>query len=151
MKKALLSLCIAVIASSAVAANFASDEQTLRNLNREMALATYMADVNWFRLHLSEDYVQITSTGLLLTKAELIDQLAKDGAKMEPYEASDVRIRAHGSTAIVTGRIVQKSTAGGDRVTADLRYSNVWIRTNEGWINVSGQSSPISIKRERLK
>jgi ketosteroid isomerase-like protein len=151
VKKALISLCIVFIASSAAAASFASDEQTLRNLDREMALATYMTDINWFRLHLSDDYVLITSTGVLQTKAELLDHLAKDDVKMEPYQASDVRIHAHGSTAIVTGRIVQKYTAGGDRVIAELRYSSVWVKTDEGWFNISGQISPISIKRERVK
>ena len=151
MKKAILSFCLAVIASSAAAANFASDEQALRRLDREMAIATYMADPNWFRIHLSDDYVRITSTGELQTKAELVESMKKRGTYLEPFEASDVRIRAHGSTAIVTGRIVQRYKEAGDQVVAELRYNDVWIKTDEGWLNIYSQVSPIAIKRERAK
>jgi ketosteroid isomerase-like protein len=151
VKKAILSLCIAVIASAAAGANFASDEQALRRLDRQMAIATYMADANWFRIHLSDDYVRITSTGELQTKAALVESIKKRGTYIEPYEASDVRIRAHGSTAIVTGRIVQRYKEAGDQVIAELRYNDVWIKTDEGWLNISSQVSPIAIKRERVK
>ena len=151
MKKALISLCIVLIASSTVAAGFPSDEQILRNLDRELAVATYSADANWFRLHLADDCLLITSTGELQTKAGLIDKLARDKMKMEPYDASDVQIHAYGGTAIVTGRIIQKYTAEGDRVIAVLRYSDVWLKTAEGWFNISGQLTPISIKREHIK
>lgn len=151
MKKVILSFCIAVIASSLTAASFASDEQALRKLDREMAIATYMADANWFRVHLSDDYVRITSTGELQTKADLIESMKKRGTYLEPYEATDVRIRAHGSTAIVTGRIVQRYKEAGEQVIAELRYNDVWIKTDEGWFNISSQVSPIAIKRERAK
>ena len=151
MNKAILSFCIAVIASSASAASFASDEQAIRKLDREMAVATYMADAEWFRLHLSDDYVRITSSGELQTKAELIESMKKRGTYIEPYETGDVRIHAYGSTVIVTGRIVQRHKEAGERVVAELRYSDVWIKTEEGWFNISGQVSPIAIKRERLK
>ena len=151
MKKVILSFCIAVVASSLAAANFASDEQALRRLDRQMTIATYMADANWFRIHLSDDYVRITSTGELETKAELVESIKRRGTYLEPYEATDVRIRAHGSTAIVTGRIVQRYKEAGDQVIAELRYNDVWIKTDEGWLNISSQVSPIAIKRERLK
>jgi ketosteroid isomerase-like protein len=150
VKKAVLSFCIGIIAASAHAANFASDEQALRRLDREMAIATYMADANWFRIHLSDDYVRITSSGELQTKTDLIKSMKKRGTYIAPYEASDVRIRAHGSTAIVTGRIVQRYEEAGQQVVAELRYNDVWIKTDEGWLNISSQVSPIAIKRERL-
>ncbi|HXH91753.1 MAG TPA: nuclear transport factor 2 family protein [Thermoanaerobaculia bacterium] len=151
MKRALITAALGFLAFSAVAANFASDEQALRRLDREMAVATYMADAEWFRTHLSDDYVRITSTGELQTKVELIALMKKQGTYIEPYETSDVQIHAHGSTAILTGRIVQRYGEAGERVVAELRYSDVWIKTEEGWFNISGQVSPVAIKRERLK
>jgi ketosteroid isomerase-like protein len=151
MRHALLAAAVAFLAFSVSAANFASDEQTIRKLDREMAIATYMADADWFRIHLSDDYVRITSSGELQTKAELIESMKKRGAYIEPYETSDVRIHAHGSTAIVTGHIVQRYREAGERVVAELRYSDVWIKTDEGWFNISSQVSPIAIKRERPK
>jgi hypothetical protein len=151
VKKTILSLLIVLFASSAFAASFASDEQALRKLDREQAIATYMTDAEWFRLHLSDDYVRITSSGALQTKQELIESMKHSKVEWEPYETSDVRIQAHGSTAIVSGRIVQKYTDGHERTVAELRYSDVWIRSSEGWFNVSSTISPIAIKHERKK
>lgn len=150
MKQILLSLSIVLITASAIAASFGSDEQTLRTLERDHALATYMPNVDWFRAHVSDDYVLVTGSGELKTKAEIIKQLDK-GVKMDPYEPADVQIHAYGSTAIVTAHIVRKYPEGRERVIADLRYMGVWIKTDEGWINISGQESPISIKREPRK
>jgi ketosteroid isomerase-like protein len=151
MRRTLLAATLGFLALSASAASFASDEQAIRKLDREMAIATYTADAEWFRIHLSDDYVRITSSGELQTKAELIESMKKRGTYIEPYETGDVRIHAYGSTVIVTGRIVQRYRESGERVVAELRYSDVWIKTEEGWFNISGQVSPITIKRERLK
>jgi ketosteroid isomerase-like protein len=110
-----------------------------------------MADVKWFSQHLADDYVLLTADGTQQTKTQLIEALSKPSRAIEAYETTDVQIRAYGSTAIVTGRMIQKSTVDGERVIADLRYSDVWIKTDDGWFNVSGQISPISVKRERVK
>jgi len=150
VKRAILSFAIALVVATAFAANFASDEQALRKLERELALATYMGDADWFRVHLSDDYVLITAGGVIKTKVELVAE-AEKGVKMEPYEPTEVSIRARGGTAIVSGRILQKSTVNGERITADLRYVNLWIRSDGGWFAVSGQLSPVSIKHEKIK
>jgi ketosteroid isomerase-like protein len=151
VKRTILFLAISLVAITAVAANFGGDEQALRKLDRDQAIATYMHDVTWFRQHLSDDYVLITGSGAVKTKAGLIAQLGKFDLKIEPYEPTEVTIRIYEDTAVVSGRILQKYTADGEHVTADLRYSDVWIKTPDGWVDVSGQASPISIKREKVK
>lgn len=151
VKRTLLFLAISLIAVTAFAANFGGDEQALRKLDRDQAIATYMRDLPWFRQHLSDDYMLITSSGATKTKAQLMTELGKADFKMAPYEPSEVTIRLYEDTAVVSGRILQKYNEGDERVTADLRYSDVWIKTPDGWINVSGHASPISIKREKLK
>ena len=151
VKRTLLLLALSLVAVTAFAANFGGDEQALRKLDRELVIATYMRDVAWFRQHLSDDYVLITGSGTSKTKAQLIAELEKSDVKMEPYEPSEVTVRLYDDTAVVSGRILQKYTAGGERITADLRYSDVWMKTPDGWINISGQASPIAIKKEKVK
>lgn len=153
MKRTILSLFLCLFVSSSFGANFGSDEQALRRLNREQALAMYMGDPAWFRIHVSDDYVLVTENGVEKTKAELVRELEKleKSVVMSPYEPTDVTIRAHGGTAIVTGRILQKYTEGGERVIADLRFSDIWIKTDNGWFGVYSQLTPVSIKREKVK
>jgi hypothetical protein len=150
VKRTIASLLLGFMAVAAFGANFLSDEQALQRLEREQTIATYMSDANWFRTHVSDDYTYITSSGVVKTKAQVVAELEK-GVTMEPYEATEMTIHAHDGVAIVSGRILQKTTAHGERVIADLRFSNVWIKTDNAWYCVSGQVSPVSIKRERTK
>jgi ketosteroid isomerase-like protein len=147
VKRILLSL----LAVTMLGATFGGDEQALRKLDRDLAIATYMNNAAWFKQHLSEDYQLITGSGTTKTKSQLIAQLEKGDVKMAPYEPTEVSVRVHGDAAVVSGRILQKYKSGGERVTADLRYSDVWIKIADGWYNVSGQQSPVSIKREKAK
>jgi ketosteroid isomerase-like protein len=152
VKRTIVVFFLLVIASiSASAANFGSDEQTLRALDRQHAIATYSADLKWLQLHLADDYVLITATGAELTKEQLIAQLKSGVIQSAAYEPTGVTIRAYGNTVIVSGRIVQKYTSGDERVTADLRYSDVWIKTDDGWYTIAGQLSPQSITKEKIK
>ena len=129
----------------------ADDLADLRRLDRELVVATYTKDAAWFTKNMSDDYVLITSTGKAKTRAALISELATPGLEMQPYEPSEVNVRLFGDTAVITGRIVQKYVYQDDRVEADLRYTDVWIRTGGAWKNVAGQASAISIKKESTK
>jgi ketosteroid isomerase-like protein len=150
VKRTIISLLLGFIVTSAFGASFASDEQSLRRLEREQAVAMTTGDASWFRNHTLDDFVLITGGGVAKTRARLIAEL-EEGIAIAPYEPTDITIRAHDSVAIVSGRIVQKTTEGGERVTADLRFTDVWIRTDNGWFSASSQQSPVSIKREPIK
>lgn len=150
VKRTNVVLLLCVLAASAFGASFLSDEQALRRLEREQAVAMYEGDAGWFRIHVSDDYVLITSSGAVKTKAQLIAELEK-GVVMEPYEPAELTVRIRDNAAIISGRILRKTTEGAERVIADLRFSDVWIKTDHGWFCVSGQFSPVSIKRERVK
>jgi len=150
VKRSIISLLLGITIPSAFGASFLSDEQTLRRLEREQAVAMTTGDATWFRNHTLDDFVLITANGVVKTRARLIAEL-EEGIAIEPYEPADITIRAHDNVAIVSGRIVQKTKEGGERVIAELRFSDVWIRTDNGWFSASSQLSPVSIKRERIK
>src|SRR5260370_1267061 len=119
----------------------ADDVADLRRLDRELVVATYTKDASWFARHMSDDYVLITSNGKLKPRADLVRELAPPGLEFQPYEPAEVNVRLFGDTAVITGRIVQKYTYNGDRVEADMRYLDVWVKTADGWKNVAGQAS----------
>ena len=129
----------------------ADDLADLRRLDRELVVATYSKDGAWFTKNLSDDYVLITSSGKAKTRSALIGELATPGLEMQPYEPAEVNVRLFGDTAVITGRIVQKYTYKDDRVEADLRYTDVWVKTPAGWKNVAGHASAISVKKESAK
>jgi hypothetical protein len=150
VKRTIISLLLGFVVASAFGASFLSDEQALRRLEREQAVAMTTGDAAWFRNHVLDDFTLTTGSGVVKTRARLIAEL-EEGVAIEPYEPADITIRTHDNVAIVSGRIVQKTTEGGERVTADLRFSDVWIKTDYGWFGASSQLSPVSVKRERMK
>jgi Domain of unknown function (DUF4440) len=150
VQRTILSLLAAFFVASAFAADFGSDEQALRRLEHEQAVAMVGSDATWFRNHLLDDYTLTTAGGVVKTRARLLAEL-EEGMAIAPYEPAEITIHAHDNVAIVSGRIVQKTTEGNERVIADLRFNDVWIRTDDGWLIASSQLSPVSVKRERIK
>lgn len=142
---------IAMLLLLAALPMLADDLADLRRLDRELVVATYTKDASWFTKHMSDDYVLITSSGKLKPRADLVRELGTPGLEFQPYEPAEVNVRLFGDTAVITGRIVQKYTYNGDRVEADLRYTDVWVKSPEGWKNVAGQASAVSIKKEPAK
>ena len=129
----------------------AEDTADLRRLDHELVVATYSKDPSWFTKNMSDDYVLITSNGKVKSRADLVRELATPGLEIQPYEPTEVNVRLFGSTAVITGRIVQKYLFQGEHAEADLRYTDVWVKTSEGWKNVAGHASAISIKKEPAK
>jgi ketosteroid isomerase-like protein len=141
---AMLSLLLALPA-------LADDVADLRRLDRELVVATYTKDAAWFTKNMSDDYVLITSSGKVKPRAALITELGTPGLEMQPYEPAEVNVRLFGDTAVITGRIVQKYTYKDDRVEADIRYTDVWVRSAGAWKNVAGHASAVSIRKESAK
>ncbi|HWW60199.1 MAG TPA: nuclear transport factor 2 family protein [Thermoanaerobaculia bacterium] len=146
MKK--LFLVVLLAASADV---FADDVADLRRLDRELVVATYTGDAAWWDRHMSADYTLLTSSGKIVSRELLLAQVGDKSLKMEAYEPTEVVVRTFGDTAVITGRILQKYTFGDTRVEADLRYTDVWLKTKDGWKTVAGHASAINVKREKAQ
>jgi hypothetical protein len=126
---------------------FADDAEEVRRLDKEITVATWTGDEVWFEENLADDFVLVTPTGGTKTKRDVIRELATPGMSMEPYDPKDVAVRMYGDAAVVTGRVLQRYTLGGIRITNDLRYSAVYVKKNRRWILVSQHISAMAVKR----
>ena len=127
--------------------HLADDEADLRSLDRGIVTATVAQDAGWFEKNLTPDYVLTTSRGSMISRADLLRDLKL--VKIEPYEPSEVVVRIYGDSAVITGRIVQKYSTNGEHIEADLRYTDVWLKTKEGWKNSAGHASAIKVTRTK--
>ena len=143
MKKIKLILFVLLFALPVLA----DDEADLRKLDRGIVTATIAQDAAWFEKNLTPDYVLTTSRGSMISRADLLRDLKL--VKIEPYEPSEVVVRIYGDTAVITGRIVQKYSTNGEHIEADLRYTDVWLKTKEGWKNSAGHASAIKVTRTK--
>ena len=141
-------LLVLLAAAPALAAT--PDETLLRQLDHDITTATWKNDVAWFEAHLSDDYVLTTSSGRIVGRAAFLAAVRSPVA-IEPYEPTEVVVHVVGETAIITGRIEQKYVLAGEAVDADLRYTDVWLKTSGGWKYAAGHASAISIKRSKVE
>ncbi|MBA2527021.1 MAG: nuclear transport factor 2 family protein [Pyrinomonadaceae bacterium] len=93
----------------------------------EAALASIYAD----------DYSVTTDTGDVQTKAQRLDWVKANAARLSTIEFQDLKTRVYGDTAVVTGRAT--STDYG----INSRIIQVWVKQGDTWRVVAGQNTPI--------
>lgn len=91
---------------------------------------------------LAEDFVALDADGTMHTKAEVVARTKK--AKWTTNEVADLKVTAHGDSAIATGSWIGKGTdANGKPVDAKERWADTWVKMANGkWQCVLGASAP---------
>jgi ketosteroid isomerase-like protein len=93
----------------------------------------------------TEDFILITSSGKIITKKDIVDQIASPELKLEINETSEVKVRVHGTTAVLTGVLHQKGSFRGKSFDVKLYVTDTWIKTKNGWKILSGQAVNIPV------
>jgi ketosteroid isomerase-like protein len=110
-----------------------STERRLAELNEGYVRAAQNADVEWYREHLSDDYLCSTVDGKLSNKEEFLRRIA-GGAAGARYAAVDTRIRVLGDMALIhSGFAYAKPDGSGGRG----RYTDIWLLRQGRWLCVS--------------
>ena len=87
-----------------------------------------------------DDFLLITSNGKTVTKTQIVEQIVSPELKLEVNETSEVRVRVHGTTAVLTGILQQKGSWQGKPFDVKLRVTDTWVKTDDGWRLLSGQA-----------
>jgi len=93
---------------------------------------------------LADDYVAITPSGTLQTKAETLDNLRSGKVHFTLLTITDRKVRFYGTTAVVTSLATMEATTPEGPVTGDYRYTRVYVRNAQGkWKIVSFEASHV--------
>jgi len=70
----------------------------------------------------------------------------KSGAvKFDSRELSDLNVRVYGNSAVVTGRVTQKSTENGKDTSGENHFTRVYVKEKDRWVvSVAQQATPIA-------
>jgi len=115
----------------------------LTRLDREFQQAVGAKDPVAVAKYLAEDYILITGSSRILTRKELLEEIAAPGLQWELNESSEVRVRVHGDAAVVTALLQQRGTDKGEHFDSPVRYTDTWIREHGVWRQVSGHASAV--------
>jgi ketosteroid isomerase-like protein len=101
-------------------------------LEHQWQVAMLADDVTAMDKLLSDDYLGITGTGELLTKAQQLDRMKTRNINISQLTTSDVKIKLVGSIAIVTSLAQVEGVSNGTPLQGSYRYTRVYQRLPSG-------------------
>jgi ketosteroid isomerase-like protein len=147
----LILLCVCGFGQEAARVAVGDSRQQIEDAVARFSKAFVEADVSTLDALLSEDYVHTNSTGSVLNKRQWLEYIKTRRADLEAgrlviesYENTDLRIRVHAESAIVTGSNVAKGKREGKPFVTELRFTHLWIRQSGQWKRAAFHDSPLT-------
>lgn len=120
-------------AATSATASTENVEQTIRQLVNERDQAIQRGDMAAIDRLYADDYITTNASGLVRTKAQVIEEFKSGGLKIESITSDEINVRANGDTAIVTGRMTTKGQDRGRDISGQNRFTQVYQRRNGRW------------------
>jgi ketosteroid isomerase-like protein len=137
-----LALCVHVAdASRSANASAAEDAKAVVALDTEYQAAVKINDAATMERLLADDYILVTGSGKVYTKADLVNEARAGHIVYEHQEDTEQTARTWGDTAVITAKLWMKGTEDGKPFDKTAWFSDTYVRTKAGWRYVFGQSS----------
>jgi ketosteroid isomerase-like protein len=110
-----------------------SDSATVRALELQVMESYKERKIEQLASLLDEDFVITFEDGSTFSKTGYISYSATPSVKIDVAEMSDLKIRMHGSTAILTGGYHERGDNKGKAYDYRDRFTDVWIKSSGKW------------------
>jgi ketosteroid isomerase-like protein len=101
-------------------------------LEREWQKAALSDDAATMDRLLSDDYLGITASGVVLTKTQQLDRMRERKFAITKLETSELKIKLIGNIAIVTSLAQVEGSSGDEPLHGAYRYTRVYQRMSGG-------------------
>jgi ketosteroid isomerase-like protein len=132
---------LAALISVAANANTELDQKAVATLDTDYQAAVKNNDATTMDRILADDFVVVTGTGKIYTKADLLNMARSNRVIYEHQDESDQTVRVWGDTAVVTAKLWGKGLDAGKHFDWQVWFSDTYVRTPSGWRYVHGQAS----------
>ena len=137
----LLILCLLTVSAFSLLAQEKSDPATIRALEMKWTESYREHSIDILSSLLAEDFVITIEDGSIYSKAGYISHSADPSTRVQVAELSDLKVRMHGDTAIVTGAYHEKGESNGKPYEYHDRLTDVWMRVGGKWQVVASHYS----------
>ncbi len=134
-------LCCLLAAAVSLSAQEKSDAATIRALELKWTESYKQHNIDILSSLLAEDFVITIEDGNVYSKAGYISHSADPSTKVQVAELSDLKVRLHGDTAIVTGAYHEKGESNGKPYEYHDRLTDIWMKVGGKWQVVASQYS----------
>ena len=121
----------------------ADSKDTIRLLESRRYRAMCEADAKTLEEILADSLVYTHSYGGADSKASYLDGIRSKKWQYQAVERPIEDIQIHGDCAVVTGQVRIQLLSGGQPKKLNSRFTNVWVKGQQGWQMVAWQSTPL--------
>ena len=136
-----LTLFLVVASAISSVAQEKSEAATIRALERKWTESYKQRSIDILSSLLAEDFVITIEDGNIYSKAGYISHSADNSVHVEVAELSDLKVRMHGDTAVVTGAYHERGESSGKSYEYHDRLTDVWMKTGGKWQVVASHYS----------
>jgi ketosteroid isomerase-like protein len=141
--KILATTLVAIVFAACIGECLADDSSDVIDTQQRRLRAMVEADRVALEALLADDLVYIHTTGVIDTKSSLIESIVSGIVDYTRLVTTDATLRLAGNVAIVTGTADLGVLAGGTAHAAIIRFTEVYVDTDDGWRLVSWQSTRV--------
>jgi ketosteroid isomerase-like protein len=114
-------------------------QEELLTLEEQFSQAVAANDAAAIGRFVADDWVIVDADGRVIDRPRFISLIESGALSHESMESTDVEIRVHGETAVVTGITTSKGQFMGQGFTARERATDVLVRLDGRWLCVFSQ------------
>lgn len=128
-------------------------EQEILAQEEHLTLATRQLDLDALDRIYADDILFTGVTGATCNKASLMDEARRGHLERQAaadtrhfvgsYDKSDLKVVAHGDTAVTSWRFVITIHNNGQDIRRAYRTTNVWMRRQPGWQVIAGHTASL--------
>jgi ketosteroid isomerase-like protein len=118
-----------------------SESDTVRALELKWTESYKQRSIDILSSLLADEFVITVEDGNVYSKAGYISHTADSKVRVDVAEMSDLKVRIHGNTAIVTGAYHEKGVSEGKPYEYRDRLTDVWIKSGAKWQVVASHYS----------
>ena len=117
--------------------------EAIETLQRQWVAAYTERDTGLLNLYMSDDYIGIYPDGSVHDKKSEIEAIASETVVITAMEPNEITVRVYGNAAVNTGQSSVKVRVGGQDMSAELRFTSVWVKKGLQWQAVAHQVTRI--------
>jgi ketosteroid isomerase-like protein len=111
----------------------ASPEATILALEKKWTDAYKLRNITLMTSMLAEDFVMTVEDGSIYGKMGYMAHTADTSTEVDVAEESDLKVRMHGTVAVVTGAYREIGISKGKRYEYRDRLTDVWMKIDGQW------------------
>jgi ketosteroid isomerase-like protein len=133
------------VSNTNTAANSAAVESEIKKLVNDAAAALAKNDADALDKMYSDNYMLVNPDGAVQNKTERLASIRSGETKFDSFSYDEVNVRsnAEGTGAVVIARAMATGINKGRKISGPIRVTQLWVKTKDGWRQVSGQATPI--------